>query len=76
MSLGGPARDDLAASIPAFRPKIDDPIRRFHNFEIMLDHNDRVALIDQLMQHLQEFCDIVEVQSGGRLVENIERAAG
>jgi hypothetical protein len=42
----------------------------------VLDHHDRVAVIDQLMEHLHQAAHILEMQTGGRLVENIERAAG
>ena len=39
--------------------------------EIMLDHHHAVALLDQPVQHLQQLADILEMQAGGRLVENI-----
>jgi hypothetical protein len=42
----------------------------------VLDHDDRVALIDQLVQHFQQLGDIVEMQARGRFVEDVERAAG
>ena len=41
----------------------------------MLDNNDRIALIDQLVQHIHQHADILKVQSGGRLIKNIERLA-
>ena len=42
----------------------------------MLDDHHRVAGVDQLVQHLEQLRHVVEVQAGGRLVENVERAAG
>ena len=42
----------------------------------MLDHHDRVAQIDQPVEHVQQLGQIVEVQAGGRLVEQVERSAG
>jgi hypothetical protein len=42
----------------------------------VLDDDHRVALVDQFVQHFQQLGDVVEVQAGGRLVENVERAAG
>jgi len=41
----------------------------------VLDHDHRIALIDEFMQHFEELGDIVEMQTGGRLVEDIEGAA-
>ena len=35
-----------------------------------------LPLLDQLVQHLEELRHVVEVQAGGRLVEDVERAAG
>ncbi|MNT54744.1 hypothetical protein D3C72_1919270 [compost metagenome] len=42
----------------------------------MLDHDDRVALFDQLMQHFKKLCHVVEVQAGGWLIKNVECASG
>ena len=35
-----------------------------------------LPLLDQLVQHFEQLGDVVEMQAGGRLVENVERAAG
>jgi hypothetical protein len=42
----------------------------------VLDHHDRVALVAQPVQHAEQLLDVVEVQAGGRLVEDVERASG
>ena len=42
----------------------------------MLDDDDRVAEFDEPVEHVQELGQVVEVQAGGRLVEQIERVAG
>ena len=42
----------------------------------VLDDDDRVALIDEFVQHFEQLGDIVEVQARGRLVEYVERLAG
>jgi hypothetical protein len=72
----GPASDDFAAAVAAFGAEVDDPVGGLDDFEIVLDHHHRVALVDQLVQHFQQLLDVVEMQAGGRLVEDIERAAG
>ncbi len=41
----------------------------------MLDHHHGIALIHQLVQHLQQLAGVLEMQAGGRLVEDIEGAA-
>ncbi len=72
----GPAfGNDLAAAIAALGAEIDDPIRRLDHFEIMLDHDDRIAVFDKLMQHFEKLRDVVEMQACRRLVENVKRAA-
>jgi hypothetical protein len=40
----------------------------------VLDHNDGVSQIDKPAQHFQELADVVEVQPGRGLVEDIEGA--
>ena len=42
----------------------------------MLDHHNAVAQIDQTLQDIQQFNDVVEVQSCGRFIKQIERATG
>ena len=42
----------------------------------MLDDDGRVAAIDEALQDGKKLPDIVEVQAGGRLIEEIQRAAG
>ncbi len=39
--------DHVAACITCFRAEIDNPIRALDHFEVMLDHNDRVSVIDK-----------------------------
>jgi hypothetical protein len=42
----------------------------------VLDHEHRVAGVDEPLQHLEQLLDVGEVQAGGRLVEDVERAPG
>jgi hypothetical protein len=41
----------------------------------VLDDDHRVALVDELMQHVEQLRHVVEVKAGGRLIEDVERAA-
>ena len=42
----------------------------------MLDHHHGVAAVAQPVQYLQQQLDIVEMQAGGGLVQNIQGAPG
>jgi hypothetical protein len=73
--LGRSLRHHLAALSPAFWSQVDHPIRRSDDVEVVLDHHRRVALLDELVQDVEEVLRVVEVQAGGRLVEDVERPA-
>ena len=62
--------DHLPAFLAAFRTEIDDPVGAFHHLQIVLDHDDRIARLDQALKQPNEKRDIVEMQPGGRLVED------
>ena len=62
--------DHFAALIASFRAEIDDPIRALDHFQIVLDHNERVTGIDQSLENLQQPRDVIEMQTGRRLVED------
>ena len=72
---GRPGRDDLAAAVAALGAEVDQPVRRLHDVEVVLDHEDRVALRDEPLQDAEELADVLEVQAGGRLVEDVDRVA-
>src|SRR5262245_46751956 len=74
--LRRPCGDDLAAAVAAFGAEVDDPVGGLDHLEIVLDHHHGVAALNELVQHIEELGDVVEMQPGGGLVENIERAAG
>jgi hypothetical protein len=74
--LGRAHGDDLAAAVAAFGTEVQQPVGGLHDVEVMLDDDHGVALVDQLVQHFQQLLGVLEVQAGGRLVEDVERAAG
>ena len=63
-------------SPPAFRTKIDDVIRTFYDVQMMLDHHDRVALSDQLLQKIDQLAHVFKMQTRRRFVQNVEGLAG
>ena len=72
----GSAGDDHATLGPALGPEVDDPVGGLDHVEVVLDDDDRVARFDELVEHVEELRDVVEVQARRRLVEDVERAAG
>ena len=53
-----PFYEDHAPAFTAFRPKIDDPVRRLHDIEVMFDDDDRVALGSEFQQHFNQQLNI------------------
>src|SRR5687767_6808238 len=62
-------RDDLAAGVAALGAQVDDPVGGADYVEVVLDHDERVPRGDELAEGAQQPGDVVEVQAGGRLVE-------
>src|SRR3546814_15405409 len=42
----------------------------------MLDDDHAVALLDERLEHFEQLADILEMEPGGRLVEDVERLPG
>mgnify|MGYP003729007839 CR=1 FL=1 len=62
------------AAIATFGAEIDDVVGGLDHIEVVLDHNDGVALINQLLQHVEQFPRVLEVQTGRGLVQNVDCA--
>ncbi len=69
-------RDDPAALLTPFGPKVDDPVGRLDHLEIVLHHEHGVAGVDEIVQHGQKHLHVGEVEAGRGLVERVERSAG
>ena len=65
-----------AAARAAFRTEIDHPVGGLDHVEIVLDHDDRVALVARRSSTASSRSTSREVQTGRRLVEQVQRAAG
>ena len=57
----------------AFGTEIDDPVGDLDHVEVVLDDHQRVAGFEQLAERGEQLGDVVEVQAGGRLVEDVEQ---
>src|ERR1043166_7151191 len=75
-ALGRPLSDDPSAQLAAFRAQIDDPVRSLHDIQIVLDDDDRIPFVHEPVEDLQQQPHILEVQSGRRFIEDVERPAG
>jgi hypothetical protein len=74
--FGGALRDHSTAAAATLGAEVDDPVGALDHVEVVLDDDDRVALVDQPLQHPEQLADVLEVQPGGRLVEDVDRAPG
>ena len=74
--LRSPLRDDAPAAGAPLRSQVDDVVSGADDVEVVLDDHHRVPLIDQPAEDVQQLLGVFEVQAGGWLVEDVERAAG
>ncbi len=73
--FGGADGDDLAAADAAFGAHVDDPVGGLDDVEVVLDDEERAAAVDEFAEGGEELGDVVEVEAGGGLVEDVEGAA-
>ena len=71
--LGCSGGDNLPALVAGVGAEVDDPIGGFHDLKVVLDDDDGVTGVHQALENSQQHAHIVEVQAGGRLVEEEER---
>ena len=62
-----------SAAVAAFGAQVDDPVRRADHVEVVLDDEQRVPRVEQALERAEQLRDVVEVQAGGRLVEQEQR---
>jgi len=74
--LGGAFCNYFPSFVASFGADIDNPVAVFYDVEIVLYDNDAVPFIDEFPQNFKQVLDILEVQAGGRLVENVEGFTG
>ena len=74
-NLGRGAFGDYPAALLAtLGAEVDDVVGNLDNIEVVLDDDNCISLVNQLVKHLDKTADILEMESGGRLVENVECA--
>ena len=73
--LRGTRGDDLSALFAAFGTEINEPVGGFDDVEIVFDDKEGSASVEQFPESGEEFRNVVKVQAGGGLVEDVENAA-
>ena len=68
--------DDAATIFSALRPEVDDPVGVANHVEIVLDDDDGISKVSESVENFKKLPNVVEMQSGGRLVEKVQSAAG
>ena len=66
-------KHNLTAVVTTFRPQINQPVCGFNHFQIVLDHQYGMTFVHQTVQNFEQSCHVVNVQSGGGFIKNIER---
>lgn len=74
--FGSSGKHHIAPFVAPLGAHVDNPIGTFNHIHVVLDDNKRIASRNEPLQGVEKSVDIVEVQSGGRLVEDEKRAAG
>src|ERR1700733_7097297 len=69
-----PGRHDRSTGVAALWTHVDDPVGRFDHIQVVLDDQQGAPAIDQLAEGMEELADVVEVKTGGGLVQNVECA--
>src|SRR5256885_352005 len=69
---GAVARTTATAGPARPRPQVDDPVGSLHDVEVVLDQEHSVPGIDQPVEHAAQGPHVVQVQAGGRLVQDVE----
>src|SRR5262245_55758031 len=73
--LRGTYRHNRSTAFPTLGAEVDDIITAFDHLEVVLHHHHGVPLIDQAIEHSYERPHVVEMQTRGRLIEDVENVA-
>jgi hypothetical protein len=73
--LGGAVGDDASTTFAALGAEIEDVVGVADDVEVVLDDDDGVAEVSEAVQDFEELADVVEVEAGGGLVEEVEGAS-
>ena len=66
---------DPATLCAAVGPQVDEPVSGFHHIEVVFDDDDRIAECSEPVENVEQLANVVEMQTGRRLVQDVERLA-
>ena len=72
--LGRALGHQLATGVAALGAQVDEPVAGADHVQVVLDDNQRMAPVHELAQRAHQLGDVVEMQAGGGLVEQKQRA--
>jgi hypothetical protein len=72
--LGRAFPDEPAALVSRLGPEVEDPVGGLRQLHVVLDHHDRVSRVDQPVERTHQYRDVLGVEAGRRLVEQVEPA--
>ena len=64
----------LATGVTAFGAQIDEPVAGANHVQVVLDHQQRMARVEQFAQRAHQLGDVVKVQPGGGFIQHEQRA--
>ena len=73
--LGRTCLEQASSATAALGTHVDDVVGHLDDVEVVLDDDDRVALVDQALEHAHQDADVLEVEPRGGLVEDVEGVA-
>ena len=71
--FGGTGGEDLASLATALWADVDDPVSKFDDIEVVLNDDNGVATINEFLEYVHQDADVLEVETCGGLVEDVER---
>src|ERR1051325_5304759 len=69
------SHDQAATLVSPLGTEVEHPIRAFDDIEMMFDHKDRVARLDQALETIEQALNVSQVQTRRRFVKNVEIVA-
>src|SRR5699024_2524530 len=70
--FGRAGTNNLSAGKAASMNNVNNMISTYNVIQVVFDDDDRMAAVDQLFERIQQLGDILEMQSGSGLIEEIE----
>src|SRR3989338_8213626 len=68
--------NNFASACAAFRPHVDDIVGALQDVEIVFDDDDCIPLLDELLQNIDEFFNVIVVQADRRLIQKVDGLRG